>query len=58
MSATRLARFVTSSIVSLGSAYVLEENILPNANVQFDLRIDRVPFYRYTVYAQAERDWE
>jgi hypothetical protein len=48
----------SGQIVSLGSAYVLEENILPNASVQFDLRIDRVPFYRYTVYAQAERDWE
>jgi hypothetical protein len=45
-------------IVSLGSVYVLEEDILPNGTVQFDLRIPRVPFYQYRVYAQAERDWE
>lgn len=45
-------------IVSLGTAYVLQEDILPNAGVTFDLRIERVPFVRYYVYAQAERDWE
>jgi hypothetical protein len=45
-------------IVSLGAAYVLEEDILPNAGVTFDLRVERVPFLRYYVYAQAERDWE
>ena len=45
-------------IVSLGSAFSLQEDILPNDTVQFDLRITRVPFYRYQLYAQAERDWE
>jgi hypothetical protein len=45
-------------IVSLGSSFVLEEDISPNRAVEFDLRITRVPFYRYWVYAQAERDWE
>jgi hypothetical protein len=45
-------------IVSLGTAFVLEEDIQPNAAVSIDLRIERVPFVRYYVYAQAERDWE
>jgi hypothetical protein len=45
-------------IVSLGSAFVLEEDILPDTAASFDLRIARVPFVRYYVYAQAERDWE
>jgi hypothetical protein len=45
-------------IVSLGWTFVLQEDILPNASVTFDLRIGRVPFYRYQLYAQAERDWE
>jgi hypothetical protein len=45
-------------IVSVGSTFVLEEDIKPNASVRFDLRIDRVPFTRYWLYAQAERDWQ
>lgn len=45
-------------IVSLGSTYVLKEDIQPNAPVRFDLRIKRVPFTRYWLYAQAERDWQ
>ena len=45
-------------IVSLGATYVLEEDILPNAWVSFDLRTKREPFYRFQLYAQAERDWE
>jgi hypothetical protein len=45
-------------IVSLGSTYVLQEDIQPNASVFFDLRIKRVPFTRYWLYAQAERDWQ
>jgi len=45
-------------IVSLGSTYVLQEDITPGAWVRFDLRIKREPFYRYWMYAQAERDWE
>jgi hypothetical protein len=45
-------------IVSLGATYVLQENIQPNDSVRFDLRIERQPFARYWVYAQAERDWQ
>jgi hypothetical protein len=48
----------SGQIVSLGSAYVLEEDITQSATVPFDLRIPRAPFERYWVYAQAERDWE
>jgi hypothetical protein len=48
----------SGQIVSLGSAYVLQEDILPNGSVPFDVRVARVPFERYRVYAQAERDWE
>ncbi|MBN1580725.1 MAG: hypothetical protein JXA89_08465 [Anaerolineae bacterium] len=45
-------------IVSLGGTFVLEEDILPNATVRFDLRIPRASFSRYELFAQAERDWE
>jgi hypothetical protein len=45
-------------IVSLGSSYILQENIQPNESVRFDMRIERKPFTRYWVYAQAERDWQ
>jgi hypothetical protein len=45
-------------IVSLGSTYILQEDILPNTSVRFDLRIPREPFSRYWLYAQAERDWQ
>jgi hypothetical protein len=48
----------SGQIVSLGSTYVLEEDIAANGSVGFDLRIERVPFLRYRLYAQAERDWE
>jgi hypothetical protein len=45
-------------IVSLGSTFVLGENIQPNTSVRFDLRIERQPFARYWIYAHAERDWQ
>jgi hypothetical protein len=45
-------------IVSLGFAYVLQEDITPGASVRFDVRVERQPFYRYQLYTQAERDWE
>lgn len=45
-------------IVSVGGTYVLEEDIKPGDWVRFDLLIERRPFYRYWLYAQAERDWE
>jgi hypothetical protein len=51
-------RDASDQIVSLGSTFVLQEDILPNAWVRFELRIPRTPFYRYQLYAQAERDWE
>jgi hypothetical protein len=48
----------SQQIVSLGSVYVLEEDIAPNASVRFELRIKREPFVRYRLYAQSERDWQ
>jgi len=44
--------------VSLGSTFLLEEDIGPGSGVRFDLRIKYAPFVRYQLYAQAERDWE
>jgi hypothetical protein len=49
---------VHRQIVSMGSTYVLEEDIMPNTSVRFDLRIEHEPFSRYWLYAQAERDWQ
>jgi hypothetical protein len=51
-------RDASGQIVSLGSTYVLQEDIKPNASVRFDLRVKRVPFTRYWLYTQAERDWQ
>lgn len=48
----------SGQIVSLGSTYVLQEDITPDAWVRFELRIPRVPFARYQLYSQAERDWQ
>jgi hypothetical protein len=48
----------SKQIVSLGSTYILQENIQANESVRFDLRIERVPFKSYWLYAQAERDWQ
>ena len=45
-------------IVSLGSTYVLQEDIEPGASVSFDLRVTKEPYVSYQLYAQAERDWE
>jgi LysM repeat protein len=45
-------------IVSMGSRYVLQEEIEPGASVHFDVRIEKKPYVRYQLYAQAERDWE
>ena len=44
--------------VSVGSTFLLEEDIEPGSGVRFDLRIKYAPFARYQLYAQAERDWE
>jgi hypothetical protein len=51
-------RDASDQIVSLGAAYVLREDIEPDASVRFDLRIKRVPFAHYWLYTQAERDWQ
>jgi hypothetical protein len=48
----------SEEIVSLGSAYVLQEDIEQGQSVRFEVRIERVPFVRYRLYAQAERDWQ
>jgi hypothetical protein len=48
----------SGQIVSIGSTYVLEEDIVPGASVSFTARIQRQPYSRYRLYAQAERDWE
>jgi LysM repeat protein len=45
-------------IVSVGSAYVLEEDIAPGEAVGFDVRIEKEAYMSYQVYAQAERDWD
>jgi hypothetical protein len=45
-------------IVSLGSTYVLQEDIEPGESVRFDLRIEKEPYASYELHAQAERDWE
>jgi hypothetical protein len=48
----------SEQIVSLDWTHMLQEDILPGARVRFDVRVKRVPFKRYRLYAQAERDWE
>jgi hypothetical protein len=47
----------SGQIVSLGWTHMLREDILPGSGVRFDVRVKRVPFARYRLYAQAERDW-
>jgi hypothetical protein len=47
----------SGQIVSVGSVYVLQEDVEPGASVRFDLRIEREPYATYQLYAHAERDW-
>jgi hypothetical protein len=47
----------SGQMVSLGWAHVLQEDILPGSGIRFDVRVKRVPFASYRLYAQAERDW-
>jgi LysM repeat protein len=47
----------SGQIVSLGSTYVLQENVEPGAAVAFDLRVAKEAYTSYHLYAQAERDW-
>lgn len=48
----------SGKIVSMGSSYVLQEDIQPGASVQFDLRVPYKPYAEYQLYTQAERDWD
>jgi hypothetical protein len=48
----------SGQMVRLGWTHMLLEDILPGDTVRFDMRVERVPFVRYELYAQAERDWE
>ena len=48
----------SEQIVSIGSKYVLQEDIAPGASVRFEVRIEKEPSVRYQLYVQAERDWE
>jgi hypothetical protein len=48
----------SGQIVSLGWTHIMQEDILPGNGVRFDVRVKRVPFARYRLYAQAERDWQ
>jgi hypothetical protein len=48
----------SGEIVSMGSSYVLQEDIQPGASVQFDLRVPSKPYAEYQLYTQAERDWD
>ena len=45
-------------IVSVGSAYVLQEDIAPGEAVSLSVRVAKEAYASYQVYAQAERDWE
>jgi hypothetical protein len=47
----------SAQMVSLGSGYVLQEDIEPGATVPFDVRIPYKPYASYEFYTQAERDW-
>jgi hypothetical protein len=48
----------SGQIVSLGSTYVLQEDIEPGASVRFDVRVDKEAYVDYDIYAQAELDWD
>jgi hypothetical protein len=45
-------------IVSVGSSYVIQDDIEPGASVWFDLRIEKEPYVTYRLYGQSEYDWE
>jgi len=47
----------SGQMVSVGTVYLLDEDISPGQAVRFDLRIARAPYVRYQIYAHAERDW-
>ena len=45
-------------MLSVGSVYVLQEDIAPGASVDFDVRVAKEAYASYELYAQAERDWD
>jgi len=48
----------SGQMVSVGSTYVMQEDITPGESVRFDLRVEQEPYIRTLLYAQAERDWD
>jgi hypothetical protein len=48
----------SGQLVSLGTTYILQEDIEPGHSVPFDVRVKTQPYTSYRLYAQAERDWE
>jgi LysM repeat protein len=50
-------RDASGEIVSLGSTYVIHEEISPGESVHFDVRVAKQSYVEYELYAQAERDW-
>ena len=47
----------SGQMVSVGSTYVLQEDVEPGDSVPFDVRVAKEAFVDYALYAQAERDW-
>jgi LysM repeat protein len=47
----------SGQIVSLGSTYVIQEDIAPGESVRFEVRVAKEAYASYALYAQAERDW-
>jgi hypothetical protein len=47
----------SAQIVSLGSTYVIEEDVAPGESVHLSVRVAKEPYAGYELYAQAERDW-
>jgi LysM repeat protein len=58
VTATGVLLDANGQIVSLGSTYVLDEDIAPGESVRFDVRVAKEPYVGYELYAQAERDWQ
>jgi hypothetical protein len=48
----------SGQIVSMGSTYVLQQDIGPGESVTFEVRVEEEPYADYRLYVQAERDWQ
>lgn len=48
----------SGQIVSLGSTYVIKEDVASGESVRFDVRVAKEAYAGYELYAQAERDWK